>query len=78
MCLVVHGLPHVYKEAVLPQRMDNQVLGLFSLLSFSQQGLYSTSLITASGFVINNSQGLNHFDYIIEVCSYYIIRLISA
>src|SRR5882672_7081290 len=55
-CLVVHGLPHVYKEAVLPQKKKKkQVLGLFSLLSFSQQGLYSTSLITASGLVINNS-----------------------
>src|SRR5882724_8296906 len=43
-----------------------------SQLSYFQI-LNSTILITASGFVINSHQGLDLSDYIIGVCSYYII-----
>jgi len=58
--------PHVYKEAVLPQEeKDNQVQVLFLAQLVLLQGLNSTILITASGFVINSHQGLDHFDYII-------------
>jgi len=35
-------------------------------------------LITTSGFVINSLKGLDHSDYIIGMCPYYIIKLISA
>ena len=33
-----------------------------------------TVLVIASGFVITSHQDLNHFDYIIRVCPYYIIK----
>src|SRR5882672_10685404 len=59
-------------------KKDNLVLGLFSLSSFTQQDLSSTSLITASGFIINSLKGLKHIDYVIRVCPYYIISLTSA
>jgi len=42
-----------------------QVIFLAQLL---QQNLYSTVLITASGFVINSHQDLDLSDYIIGVC----------
>lgn len=44
--------PDVYKEAVLPQRMENQILGFTLSLAFLSKILSSTVLITASGFVI--------------------------
>src|SRR5882724_9753252 len=49
-----------------------------SQLSFFSKILNSTILITASGFVINSHQGLDHFDYIIGVCPYYVSSLRSA
>jgi len=70
-CLVVLHSSHVYKEAVLPQRKTIK-FRFQSKLSFFSKILNSTILITASGFVINSHQGLNHFDYIIGVCPYYV------
>src|SRR5882724_11597967 len=79
MLLSLSGFPHVYKEAVLPQRKDNQVQDLFSAQLFSARSyLNLTVLIAASGFVSNSYQGLNHFDYFIRVCSNYVISLRSA
>jgi len=77
-CLVVLHSPHVYKEAVLPQRKDNQIQDSISAQLFFSKILESTILITASGFVINSHQGLDHFDYIIRVCPYYVSSLRSA
>ena len=66
--------PPVYKEAVLPQRKDNLVLGFTLSSALVSKVISSTVLITASGFVINTHQSLDHFDYIIRVCPYYIIK----
>src|SRR5882724_2547135 len=71
-------LPPIYKEAVLPQRKDNQLQVLFSAQLSSVRSKYLTILITTSGFVSNSHQGLDHFDYIIRVCSSYFIKLTSA
>src|SRR5882724_4523491 len=75
--LLSHSGPHVYKEAVLPQRKDNQVLGFILSSAIFSKVLNSTVLITASGFVSNSCQGLHHSDYIIRVCSYYVISVTS-
>src|SRR5882724_10264253 len=64
--------PPVYKEAVLPQRKDNLVQGFTLSSALVSKVISSTVLITASGFVINTHQGLNHFDYVIK--SYFSIR----
>src|SRR5882724_9974193 len=66
--------PPVYKEAVLPQRKGNLVPGFTLSLAFFCKVISSTILITASGFVINTHQGLDHFDYVIRVCPYYVIK----
>jgi len=65
-CLVIHDSPHVYKEAVLPQRKDNQVLSS----AFFSKIINLTVLITTSGLVSKTLQSLNHSDYIIRVCPY--------
>ena len=68
----------LYKEAVLPQRKDNLVLGLLSAQLLLSKVLSLTVLITASGFVINSHQGVDHFDYIIGVYPYNISCITSA
>src|SRR5882724_13339193 len=67
MLLSHSGFPHVYKEAVLPQRKDNQSSGFILSSAIFSKVLNSTVLTTASGFVSKSHQGLNHFDYIIRV-----------
>jgi len=70
--------PHVYKEAVLPQRKGNLVQVSFSAQLFFSKILNSTILDYSIWFVINSHQGLDLSDYIIRVCSYYVISLRSA
>src|SRR5882724_1724789 len=50
--------PPVYKEAVLPQRKDNQVLGFILSSAFFSKTFSLTVLIATSGFVINTLQPL--------------------
>src|SRR5882724_10293217 len=78
MLLSCSCFPPVYKEAVLPQRKDNQVLGFILSSAFFSKIFSLTVLITTSGFVINTLQSLDHSDYVIGVCPYYIISLKSA
>src|SRR5882724_2105511 len=66
--------PPVYKEAVLPQRKNNLVQGFTLSSALVSKIISSTVLITASGFVILSHQGLDHFDYVIGVCPYYVIK----
>src|SRR5882724_13260173 len=56
----------------------NQVQVLFLAQLSSARSKYLTILITKSGFVSYSHQGLDHFDYIIRVCSSYFIKLTSA
>jgi len=65
-CLVVLDSPHVYKEAVLPQRKDNQVQVLFlaqlssarylTLQSWLQHQDLSASLLKVSTTLITSSE----------------------
>src|SRR5882724_13392325 len=58
--------------------ISEMLLGYILSSAFFSKILNSTILITASGFVINSHQGLDLSDYIIGVCSYYVISIRSA
>src|SRR5882724_10433508 len=77
MLLSHSGLPHVYKETVLPQRKDNQVQDLFLAQLSSARSKNSTILITTSGLVSNSLESLNHL-ITSSVCVSYFIKLTSA
>jgi len=51
---------------------------IHSQLSFFPQDHKLTVLIANIRIVINSLQGLNHSDYVIRVCSYYVISLRSV
>jgi len=75
--LLSHQDSPMYKEAVCLRERQSSSGFILSSAIFSK-AINSTVLITASGFTSNSHQGLNHFDYIIRVCSSYFIKLTSA
>ena len=76
-CLVIHdSLLYIKRLSCLRERTIRFRITPSS--AFVSKVWSSTVLITASGFVSNTHQGLNHFDYIIRVCSSYFIKLTSA
>jgi len=77
-CLVILDSPHVYKEAVLPQRKKSIKFRFILSSAFFSKINNSTILIIASGLVSKSLESLNHFDYTIRVCLSYLIKLTSA
>src|SRR5882724_3185455 len=62
MLLSHSGFPHVYEEAILPQRKDNQVQDLFLAQLSSARSKNLTILITTSGLVSNSLESLDYFE----------------
>src|SRR5882724_8273000 len=75
MLLSRSGVPSCIEGGCLASEKGQSSSGYILSSAFISKILSSTVLITASIFVINSHQGLNLSDYIIGVCSYYVISL---
>src|SRR5882724_2301266 len=64
--------PPVYKEAVLPQRIDNIILGFIVSSGFFSK---LDSLVYS---IIICHKSHHHFDYLIRVCFHHVINIKSA